>query len=182
MRLDLGAEGDLLAGGVDDGHVSRGEPLDDRPAARAKGEERALVQHLDGEAGCRALDVLANLANVLAGLSGRLDIGGSGREVLAHGDVGRYDVACAVVGTAARASAVVALGVETAAVALVVLGVGALDRLEHEHLVTLVAAGEVPVVADAVGATRLGNALKVGNIGYVVASREEGEVAVLAAA
>jgi hypothetical protein len=64
----------------------------------------------------------------------------------------RGDVATAVVRAAAGAGAVPALGIEAARVALVVLGIGALDDLAREDLVAVGAAGEAAVVTDAVDA------------------------------
>lgn len=71
------------------------------------------------------------------GHSGRLD----------HGD----GVTTAMVRATAGASAIVALGVQAACVTLMILGVRALDLLEHEKPVVIGAAGEVSLVADAVG-------------------------------
>lgn len=136
MRLDLGTESDRLLEYIAGIVVLRDEPLDDATLIRLKGVETRITQITITDYHGRALDVLIDLSDVGANL-GRL---GS--------NVGCYRVAHSVVRAAARAGAVIALSVETARVALVVLGVGTLDELEREELVALVAASEDAFVAD----------------------------------
>lgn len=92
-------------------------------------------------------------------------------------------VASPVIGSAARAGAVVALGIEAAGVTLVILAVRALDRLQREELVPVRAAAEEAVIAHAVGAAislDIAPAVNVSSLRGI--TNEQDEIAVLAAA
>lgn len=182
VGLDLGPDEDLLVllpagvGGLGD------KP--DKLSARSGDELVGTVALLGLDDLDLATDVLANLADVSGFLATTVGAGIfiaklGARDVVGSRDLGHRDgMAATVVGTAAGAGAVVALGVEAAGVALMLLAVGALDLGELEPAMAVGAASHDLAVADVDGGTAANGVVGLLDVG---GSGEDGVVAVLAA-
>ncbi len=189
MRLNLSAEGNSLTNLVCVTQRMRSEPLDN--VARLGSEDQKRVVVLTDILALirdrrRASNMLADLAD-MERLLAKIAMGGFDSEIhdgLAFGglsgNMGCYRMAAPVVRATTRASAVVATSVQASRVALVVLGVRALDHLEDKEAMLLIAAGEVPVVPDAVCYTRDSHVAEVVNILNIFLCGEQCVVAVLA--
>lgn len=143
------------------------EPLENIATVGSEGVERGLVvagNILNPDDPNHADDVPANLANKLR---------------LALGLHDSHHMASSMIGAPAGAGAMMALGVQTTSVALMIGRVGALDALEHKSLVPVEAARE-NIVANTKSLTGL-DCAEVLSLAHILGRGEDGKVARLAA-